>query len=168
MIFVTVGTQLPFERLLESIDIWAGKQADPNVIAQVGQTQYQPENFETVISITPNEYDRYLSEADVIIGHVGMGTIISGIKFNKPLILMPRHADKGEHRNDHQLSTARQFGKLSLVTIVDSQEELESALEELLNNKNSETNINPLEVSPSLVKRISDFIAKDHDGQGSP
>lgn len=161
MIFVTVGTQLPFERLLESVDLWAGKNPNQTVFAQVGQTQYSPRHFQTTISMTPNEYDDYLSEADVIIGHVGMGTIISGIKFNTPLILMPRHADKGEHRNDHQLSTARQFGKLSLVTIVDSQEELESALDEVLHNKKSATAGSALEVSPDLVKRISDFIAKD-------
>ncbi len=167
MIFVTVGTQLPFERLLESVDVWAAKKTDQTVFAQVGQTQYQPKNFQTVVSMTPNEYDRHLSSADVIIGHVGMGTIISGIQYNKPLILMPRHAHKGEHRNDHQLSTARQFGKLSLVTIVDSQEEMESALKVVLHKKNAGTDAGSMMVSPSLVKKISDFITKDYDGQSS-
>ena len=167
MIFVTVGTQLPFERLLETVDQWAKAHPEQKVFAQVGKTQYVPVHFETVVSMTPNEYDTYLSTADVIIGHVGMGTIISGIQHAKPLVLMPRHADKGEHRNDHQLSTARQFTKFSLVNIADSYEELDRALNDLLYNKDTISPDEVLEVSSNLVARISNFIERDFNGKNT-
>lgn len=158
MIFVTVGTQLPFERLIQVVDEWASNNPEVEVFAQVGQTRYTTTNITTVVSMTPDEYEQKLSAADVIIGHVGMGTIISGVKYGKPLILMPRHADKGEHRNDHQLSTAKQFGKLSLVTVVDSYPELEQGIKNALEEQGEEQGEDTLQVSSTLIKTISDFV----------
>ncbi|WP_290703267.1 glycosyltransferase [Amphritea sp.] len=158
MIFVTVGTQLPFERLIQVVDDWASKNPKVEVFAQIGQTRYVTTNIITVVSMTPDEYEQKLSEADVIIGHVGMGTIISGVKYGKPLILMPRHADKGEHRNDHQLSTAKQFGKLSLVSVVDSYKELELAIEQTFKVNAEAPGEDVLSVSATLINTISNFV----------
>ncbi|WP_432472314.1 glycosyltransferase [Amphritea sp. HPY] len=158
MIFVTVGTQLPFERLIKAVDDWAANNPQVEVIAQIGKTRYAAEHLRTVVSMTPDEYDQQLSAAELIIGHVGMGTIISGVKHKKPLILMPRHAAKGEHRNDHQLSTAKQFGKLSLVTVVDSDIELEQGINKALTLSSDMQGGEVLEVSSDLVKTISDFV----------
>lgn len=163
MIFVTVGTQLPFERLLETVDAWAAEHPDQEVFAQVGQTKYKPSHFRTTISMSPTDYDDWLSRADIIIGHVGMGTIISGVKHAKPLVLMPRHAAKGEHRNDHQLATAKQFGTLPTVNIVDSNEDFFAVMETLL-KRNEHDEAVKLEVSSGLVNRIQDFLKKDFDG----
>lgn len=158
MIFVTVGTQLPFERLIEAADVWAASHPDIELVAQVGETLYQPQAMKVVKSVTPNEYEKYLSDADIIIGHVGMGTIISGIKHGKPLVLMPRLADLGEHRNDHQLASARQFGSLAGITIVNDSESLGEALSELLTTNKVEQQSQNLCVSEGLVKRISEFV----------
>jgi UDP-N-acetylglucosamine transferase subunit ALG13 len=41
----------------------------------------------------------------VIVGHAGIGTLLGTGRLGKPLILMPRRASLGEHRNEHQLAT---------------------------------------------------------------
>jgi UDP-N-acetylglucosamine transferase subunit ALG13 len=157
MIFVTVGTQLPFERLIKAMDQWAGEHPETKVFGQIGQTQYRPVNFEYVIMLTPNEYENVLSEATVIVGHVGMGTIITGIERNKSLVLMPRHADKGEHRNDHQLSTASRFKQLKAIDIVDTDEELSAALNSRLSSGSGASELS--KPSPTLIKTLADFVA---------
>jgi UDP-N-acetylglucosamine transferase subunit ALG13 len=58
-----------------------------------------------------------------------MGTILSAAELGKPLILMPRRAQFQEHRNDHQLDTAREMVRLSNVTVVHDQKELHDALD---------------------------------------
>ena len=42
---------------------------------------------------------------------------------------MPRQARVGEHRNDHQLDTAREMARLSNVTVVEDGEALHAALD---------------------------------------
>jgi hypothetical protein len=36
-----------------------------------------------------------------------MGSIITALELGKPIVVMPRRAELGEHRNDHQMATAR-------------------------------------------------------------
>ncbi|MEO3680739.1 glycosyltransferase [Shewanella vesiculosa] len=108
MIFLTVGTQLPFDRLVKSVDNYCDTK-ELHVIAQIGSAIYRPINLEYKDFYQPDEVDSYFDAASVIISHAGMGTIISCIKKSKPLILFPRLSIKGEHRNDHQMDTIKSF-----------------------------------------------------------
>jgi UDP-N-acetylglucosamine transferase subunit ALG13 len=56
-----------------------------------------------------------------------MGTILSAAELGKPVILMPRRAKFGEHRNDHQQDTAREMARLSNVTVAEDGEALHAA-----------------------------------------
>jgi UDP-N-acetylglucosamine transferase subunit ALG13 len=58
-----------------------------------------------------------------------MGTILSATELGKPIILMPRLARFGEHRNDHQRDTAAEMARLSNVTVVEDGEALHAALD---------------------------------------
>lgn len=140
MIFVTVGTQLPFERLIKAVDKWAALHPEQEVVAQIGDTKYQPKHMKVVERVDPSTYAQYFNSADVIISHVGMGTIISGLEGSKQLVLMPRLAKLGEHRNDHQLGTASRFSHFSNISIVDSESELNEAIDRSLveSNRNFE------------------------------
>lgn len=105
MIFVTVGTQLGFPRLIKIVDELACE-LGVEVVAQIGNTAYVPQNIEYHPSMKPEVYDAFFEKADLIIGHAGIGTILTAKKMKKPLIILPRLAAMGEHRNDHQLATA--------------------------------------------------------------
>lgn len=48
----------------------------------------------------------------MIVAHAGIGTILSAKRWGKPLVILPRRHGLGEHRNDHQLATARQVESL--------------------------------------------------------
>lgn len=45
--------------------------------------------------------------AQVIVSHAGMGSLLTALRHRRPILIMPRKASLGEHRNDHQMATAR-------------------------------------------------------------
>jgi hypothetical protein len=61
-----------------------------------------------------------------------MGTILTAAELGKPLILMPRRAKFGEHRNDHQQDTVREMARLSNVSVVEDGEALHLELDRAL------------------------------------
>lgn len=164
MIFLTVGTQLPFERLIEAMDQWASENPSVDVFAQIGETQHPVKHMTCCEGLTPDEYQERFNAASVIVSHVGMGTIISGLTKAKPMVLMPRQASLGEHRNDHQLATARKFERFDLIDIAQEPSHLFAQLNaRLISHKEySET---PLSVSPTLENRLSTFLSNVKKGK---
>ncbi len=158
MIFVTVGTQLPFDRLLRSVDQWAEKHSDIPVFAQVGDSEYKPQYMECVQNLGPQEYKDKFEAASVVVSHVGMGTIISGLECAKPLVLMPRLASLGEHRNDHQLGTAEKFKHFDLIDVVESEGALQDAISARLDKASDESEAVKMETSPALLARLQEFV----------
>ncbi|MFN4168074.1 MAG: glycosyltransferase [Pannonibacter phragmitetus] len=118
MILLTVGTQLPFDRLVEAVDRIAPELNEP-VIAQVGKSKYVCRNIEAHENFGPVEFQEYLKTCSKIIAHAGIGTILNAKKFGKPIVLVPRLARFGEHRNDHQLATCRSLEKRAGIYVYD-------------------------------------------------
>lgn len=111
MIFLTVGTQEPFDRLVAAVDAWAAVHDVP-VFGQLGALKpgsHRPQHFEWREFITADAYQQRLETSRLIVAHVGMGSIISALTHGKPLVMMARRASLGEHRNEHQLATAAKF-----------------------------------------------------------
>lgn len=129
MIFATVGTQLPFDRLLLGLESWAERNPGIPVFAQTGSTRQRFPRIETVETLGQAEFRARFDAARFVVAHAGMGTILSAAEIGKPLILMPRRAKFGEHRNDHQQDTAREMAGLSNVTVVEDDEALHAALD---------------------------------------
>ncbi len=107
MIFVTVGSQLPFDRLVEAVAAWARERNVRDIFFQTGGGSVDLSGFEHADFVSPAEAASLFQRADVVVSHVGMGTIISCLEQGKPLIALPRTAALGETRNDHQLASAR-------------------------------------------------------------
>ena len=55
--------------------------------------------------------EEYISKADIIISHGGVGTIFSAIKRGKKVIAIPRLEKYGEHINDHQIEICEELEK---------------------------------------------------------
>lgn len=123
MIFVIAGTQEPFDRMLQIIDKWA-LQSNHELFGQIAKAKYVPVNFPSVDFISPFEFNEKFLKADIIISHAGMGTIIMALEHQKPILIMPRLAKYGEHRNDHQMATAKGFEKLGLVNVAYNEKDL--------------------------------------------
>jgi UDP-N-acetylglucosamine transferase subunit ALG13 len=131
VIFVTVGTQLAFDRLVAAVDRWAATRASSQVFAQVGPSDLRPVNIEYERFVGPAECRARMLAADAVVAHAGMGTILSALEMGKPVLVMPRRAALGEHRNDHQLATARRFAEMGSVDVAFDEAQLQAKLERL-------------------------------------
>jgi UDP-N-acetylglucosamine transferase subunit ALG13 len=129
MIFVTVGAQMPFDRLVRTVDSWASQASDADVFAQIGRSSYRPRHMRWVESLDPVQFRQHVLDADLVITHAGMGTMITAMEFSRRLLVMPRRGDLLETRNDHQFGTARAFQARCGVGVAWDEQELRSILE---------------------------------------
>lgn len=132
MIFLTVGTQFPFDRLVKAIDdILDRRLINEKIFAQMGKSSYKPRNFEAVPSLENSLFDKYMREASQVISHAGVGTIITALEHNKPLLVMPRLKKYGEHVNDHQCNIAKKFEQEGYLLATYDVKELPEKIEKL-------------------------------------
>lgn len=129
MILVTVGMQLGFDRLIAAMDALAPELAMP-VVAQTGKGSYQVRHMEAHPSMAPAAFEALVKAAHLIVSHAGIGTVITAARCRTPIVLMPRRADLGEHRNDHQLATVRQLGGRPGILIASDEGELRARIGE--------------------------------------
>jgi len=113
------------------VDDWAGSRQQRDVVAQIGPTAYRASNIKTYRFLEPTEFRRHIEEADFIVSHAGMGTIITALELGKPVVVMPRRADLLEHRNDHQIATARRFILQGRIKVAFSERELAEELDSM-------------------------------------
>ena len=154
MIFVITGTQLPFDRFIRMLDELAPK-LDEEIVAQINGSTYLPQHINTIDLLPPDEFDRLFQRARLIVAHAGMGTILSALTAGKPLIVFPRIAALGEHRNEHQLATAEKMKAMGYCYVAKDKEELQALL--------LAPDLHPLRsigsaASSSLVQSITEFI----------
>ncbi|MBL7107573.1 MAG: glycosyl transferase family 28 [Phycisphaerae bacterium] len=110
MIFLTVGTQLGFDRLVKAVDnVALGFLPDTQIFAQISTTNYKPKNFEFVPNLDKHQFDEHFQNASAVISHAGMGTILLAMQNRKPLLVMPRLSRFGEAVNDHQFEIAKEL-----------------------------------------------------------
>lgn len=127
-IFVTVGAQMPFDRLIVAMDTWAAAHPEHQVLAQIGASRLRPTHIRWAHLLRPTELLRAYDEADAIVGHAGTGTLFDVLQRGKPLVVLPRRADRRETRNDHQLATAKRFAERFGVTVAWDERELPAKL----------------------------------------
>lgn len=111
MIFVSLGTNdKSFKRLLDKIDseISLGNIKD-KVIVQSGYTKYESNNMDVIDLMPMDEFNRNISDCDILITHGGVGTILDGLKLGKKIIAFPRLSKYQEHVNDHQVEIINEF-----------------------------------------------------------
>lgn len=155
MIFATVGTQLPFPRLIGALDALAPTLGEP-VVAQIGGSEGDWPALDLRRTLTPAEFEQVFTAARVVVAHAGIGTILSAKRWGKPLVILPRRHALGEHRNDHQLATARQVAHLPGIHVAWEAADLAPLL--------ARTDLEPAGDAPSpshaaLVARLKAFIA---------
>jgi UDP-N-acetylglucosamine transferase subunit ALG13 len=165
MIFVTVGSQTPFDRLVRAVDEWAGKHARTDVFAQIAATTYRPEHIEYKNFLTPTEFGEAIQRCSVIVAHAGMGTIISALELGKQVVVMPRRASLHETRNDHQVATAQRFGAQGRIIVANDESELPYKLAHA--SSLGESNRIDTYASPLLLATLREFLEK-YPRQPSP
>jgi len=130
MIFVTVGTQVePFKRLLKAVDeeIEKGTIKD-TVIVQAGCTKYKSDNMIIHDYLPMEVFDEYMDQADLIICHGGVGSILGGLNRKKKVIAAARLKKYKEHVNDHQTQIIDNFIKQGYIIGIKDMSELGDAI----------------------------------------
>lgn len=156
MIFVTVGTDGPFDRLVAAVDRWAGETGRTDVIAQIGRSKLQTRFMQSHEFLDPPQFAEHFAAAEFVIAHAGMGTILSALRYEKPLVVMPRRAALGEQRNDHQLATARRLMEMGKVTVAFDEAALLQHLQHAHELQVREP-IGPY-AQPALIAAIREFV----------
>lgn len=160
MIFLTVGTQEPFDRLTKALDEWAASHAEP-VFGQLGGLKpdsYRPAHFEWQEFISADAYQEKLESCRLLVAHAGMGSIISALTWGKPLLMMARRAALGEHRNEHQLATAEKFRTRAGIHVASDAGEVGPLIDRLLADGTSGGDGLSAEASPELISTLRGFI----------
>ena len=161
MIFMAVGTQFSFDRLVQYMDQWADQHAsDNNVIAQIGDGDYIPQHMQFEPFMNGEQYNQHIQNARVFVSHAGMGNIISAKELGTPIIVINRQFKLGEHRNDHQADGLKWMGKLEGVYAADSKESLFYHLKTILSMDFSAQTVSQNEKdNPNSHLNISNYIA---------
>ena len=82
---------------------------------------------------------------------------MSALQKDKPIIVFPRIAAMGEHRNEHQLATARKLKEMGIVNVAMNEEELTTML--LKGKQTASKHIGTTADIP-LIRSIEEFIDK--------
>lgn len=147
---------MPFDRLIRTVDRWAKQSGRKDVFAQIGPSGTSPKNIPWRRNLKPLEFKERMQNASAIVAHAGMGTILTALELNKPILVMPRRGDLRETRNDHQVATAKRFEEQGRLVAAYDDEELMKKLDELLQIKPGKRIIN--QASPELLERLRDFV----------
>ncbi len=130
---VTVGTVLPFDRLVNgvaSLDPAAGRPT--RIVAQVGDGGQKPQGIDSSENITFEEMTDLLERANVVFCHAGNGSLMTALQAGCRIIAMPRRADLGEHWDDHQREILHAFAARGVIEVAEDADDLQAALDRAL------------------------------------
>jgi len=117
VIFIMVGAFRGFDRLIREADRIAGDLGE-DIIAQIGQGDYEPEHIESVRFMDRPTILEHISRASLVITHCGAGSINDCILHAQRFILVPRLVDHGEVIDGHQLDLARVFNEKHGIPVI--------------------------------------------------
>ena len=126
------------------------------VIVQAGYTKFQSHRMRIIDLMSKEQLEKFQEEADLIITHGGVGSIISSIEKDKKVIAVPRMHEYGEHVNDHQKEIVKDFNDKGYIIGIEKVEDLKEAI---LKSKDFE----PKKYQPNnekMLKIIEEFIDK--------
>ena len=129
MILVTVGSsRFPFDRLLRAVDLLP---RDEEIVVQHGPSEVRPSGARCVPFIPFDSLGELVREARLVVTHAGVGSILLALSHGKQPLVVPRLRRFGETVDDHQLESARRFGRDDLVTLVEDPQELAGVIASL-------------------------------------
>jgi UDP-N-acetylglucosamine transferase subunit ALG13 len=157
-IFVSVGSMMPFDRLVRTMDAWAAANPAVPVLIQIGKGTHEPQHSQWVRKLPLADYQARVADCALFVAHCGMGSIISAIQAGKPILMLPRLADLGEHNTDHQLATARHVGIRPGLHVAADADDLQARASALLGNSGQSPAPIATHADPAFTARIRTFI----------
>ena len=118
-VVVTLGSErFSFARAVEGIA--SSLAADTVVLWQVGHTPVPADLIGSIHQWVPSdELSRAVSEADVVITHAGVGSILNALRAGVAPVVIPRRATFQEHVDDHQVELALELHERGIVVMAE-------------------------------------------------
>lgn len=157
MIFVVVGNwPAGFDRLVRMVDVLKQRGVvHERVLVQIGGGGYLPTHAEYFQYCNSDEFDSLLRESSIIVSHAGVGVMSSAALAGKPVVVLPRRAELGEHYDNHQIETASQFEALGYVLVAYHESEIATKIDQARSFVPA-----PLEPSADLLEAIRVYLAQ--------
>lgn len=117
-LFVTLGTIKPyrFDALVSAV--LASGLAGDSTVWQLGETTGLQDLPGTVAQyISAAEFDTRCAEADVVITHSGVGTVLALLEMGVHPVVVPRRSRRREHVDDHQTQIAGLLHQAGVATV---------------------------------------------------
>lgn len=157
-VFVSVGSMMPFERLVTTMDAFAAAHPGLDVLIQIGRGKTEPAHARWCRLMPPPEYKATVSGCRLFVAHAGMGSIITAIEAGKPLLMLPRSQALGEHNTEHQRATATHIGSRPGLHVAADEADLIVRAEALLAKSSAPPAAIAPHASPQLIENIKAFI----------
>jgi UDP-N-acetylglucosamine transferase subunit ALG13 len=116
---------------VRTVDAWSAGHPEHHVLAQIGDGTEPPRHLHWTPRLDAATFRRCLYEADLVVTHAGMGTILTALELGKPTIVMPRRGHLRETRNDHQVATAESLAGDERVAVAWDEHELLEQLDRM-------------------------------------
>ncbi|WP_394554201.1 glycosyltransferase [Agromyces sp. MMS24-JH15] len=121
-VFVTLGTieGYRFDALVDAV--LATGLAGTDTTWQVGFTDRDDLPGTVHRHLAPEEFDRVAREADVVVTHAGVGTLLGMLELGIHPLMAVRRSGRGEHVDDHQRQIADLVTDLGIAHAVEADE----------------------------------------------
>jgi UDP-N-acetylglucosamine transferase subunit ALG13 len=157
LIFVTVGSLFPFDRLILAADAVAAAHPELEFFAQVGDSEVKPAHMRFAKLLDRGEFKALTSRARVLVAHAGMGSIITAMELGIPIIIVPRRFDQGEHNTDHQAATAHALGDRDGIIVCEDEAKLGDLIQAALATGSRDA-VLAKAAPPAFTSRIAEWI----------
>jgi UDP-N-acetylglucosamine transferase subunit ALG13 len=130
VIFVTVGSMFPFDRLVRAMDAWAAAHPGEEVLAQIGDGDFLPSHMRWLRRLDRGEFDDTVRRARLVVAHAGVGSVVTARTIGRPVVVLPRRRQLGEHTSDHQVETVGWLRGRPGIHVADREEDLAARIAE--------------------------------------
>ena len=157
-LFVPLGTQkFPFNRLIKALNalVEKGVFKPEEIVMQSSLYEVEPK-FTHYELIPASKFEELIEKAELVITHSGVNSIISCMKRKKPLVIVPRLKQYGEHVDNHQVEIAQLMKQKFDVIVVEDMKDLEGAIKEAKNHVYKQW----VSHNSELVRAIKDIVDK--------
>lgn len=148
----------PFDRLIRVMDEWTAAQGRTDVFAQIGNGTYEPKHMKWTRKLDQLDFARTVQESELIVAHAGMGSVIMADQYSKPIVLLPRIMEQGEHTTDHQLATAAWLRDKPGIHVADTDADLPPSIELAFATARDTSGKWAAAANPEFLKKIRQYV----------
>lgn len=155
MILVASGHRAPFNRLISTLDRWAGQHRDTPVFAQIGEKGAIPVHCRWTLHFADlAARDAALDEAQLLVCDANIELLIAAVERNLPTLVLPRLAIFGEDYGNVQFQLALRFSAYPNVRVAADEADLLAMIEKGVHKTVLRGHANDIGVRRSLWRAL--------------